>query len=110
MIEKKEKKFVCDYCGKEYDTPLARAKCELECDRKRVAEEERQLKEKLAKEKEDRKNEIFEARKRVYFLEGKYRKDYGEGLPSIREPITRTVTFDGDWGKYFEDVFGRIRW
>ena len=28
-------KYICAYCGAEYDDPVSRAKCELECDEKR---------------------------------------------------------------------------
>lgn len=104
MIEK-ELKFRCDYCGEYYDTPVARAKCELECDRKRVAEEEKQLKEKLAKEKETRHDEIIAKRKELADLEQRYYKDYGVFAYTLREPLTKTVRFNGDWGKFFEDCF-----
>lgn len=105
-----EKKFKCGYCGKEYDTPAARANCELFCDRKRIAEEEKAKQDKLKKEKEERKKKVLHLRQELIELEKMYYRDYGELVETLREPVVRTVTFDGDWGKYFEDVFGRIRW
>lgn len=87
-------KFVCGYCKSEYDTPIGRARCELECDLKRFAEEEKRLKEKLAKEKEERKQEIYDVRKRVMVLEDKYFKDYGERLHVFREPIVEYTKFN----------------
>ena len=35
-----EDKYICGYCGAEYDPPAARAHCELECDEKQKVEAE----------------------------------------------------------------------
>lgn len=35
-----EDKYICGYCGAEYDSPAARARCELECDEKQKVEAE----------------------------------------------------------------------
>ena len=105
---KMEQKFKCGYCGKWFDAPAARAKCELKCEWKRVAEEERQLKEKLAKEKQDRLDEITAKRKDLVDLERRYYKDYGVFAYTLREPLTKTVRFNGDWGKFFNDCFDRV--
>ena len=67
-------------------------------------------KKKLAKDKEERKKKVLHLRQELIELEKMYYRDYGELVETLREPVVRTVTFDGDWGKYFEDVFGRIRW
>lgn len=53
-------KYVCAYCGAEYDDPVSRAKCELECDEKRQQEEAKQKKARLAAEKKVRQMEIQE--------------------------------------------------
>jgi len=96
-----EKKFICGYCGKEYDTPAARANCELSCDRKRIAEEEKAKQDKLKKEKEDRRNQILTARKELSDMEQRYYKDYGEYMYTLREPITR---------RDIDDLFNKFRW
>jgi len=105
-----EKKFMCEYCGKEYDTPVDRGDCELSCYQRAIAEEEKAKKEKLAKDKEERKKKILHLRQELIELEKMYYRDFGEWVETLREPLVRTVTVDGDWGKYFEDVLGRIRW
>jgi len=105
-----EKKFLCSYCDKEYNNPVERANCELSCDRKRIAEEEKAKKEKLAKEKEERKKKILHLREELIKLEKMYYRDFGEWVETLREPVVRTIDFNGDWGKYFEDVLGRILW
>ena len=71
-----EDKYVCSYCGAEYDSPPARARCELECDEKRKAEAERERRRKLAEEKQERLQEIRDARNTYNTLVVQFNKDY----------------------------------
>lgn len=69
-------KYVCSYCGAEYDSPKARARCELECDEKITLERERQRQRELEDVREARLAEIQEAEKRLRELIKAYQSDY----------------------------------
>lgn len=71
-------KYQCGYCGAEYGTPLARAKCELECDEKRKQELERQRQVRLEEEREARRMAVNVAGEKYVTLARKYYEDYGE--------------------------------
>ncbi len=83
----KNRKFVCVYCGAEYDTPVARGRCEMECDMKRQQEAERERKEELERRKEDRRKEIVSDYKTLSKKCDAFAKDYGE-------PIYISVSWD----------------
>jgi len=69
-------KYICSFCGTEYDTATARARCELECDEKRKQEIEREHRRKLKEEKKERLAELENARKHYDQLVKAYIKDY----------------------------------
>lgn len=71
-----EDKYICGYCGAEYDSPAARARCELECDEKQKAEAERERRRKLTEEKEARLKEIQDARNTYNTLMAQFNHDY----------------------------------
>lgn len=73
-------KYQCGYCGAEYDTPAARARCELECDEKRKQEAEFLKRERLRKERDARKQAVVD-RYNSFIGEWKqYQTDYQERL------------------------------
>lgn len=82
-MEEKQK-YVCSYCGAEYDSAPVRARCELECDEKQKQEEERQRKLRLDGERDARRAEIEAAWNRYVVLMNQYRNDYGEDFPVQR--------------------------
>lgn len=104
-----EKKYECSYCGHKYIDPVNRANCELSCNKKKLAEEEKTRWEQYHKEKQDRENKIKSMRKELSDLEKKFYDDYREQVYVLREPVIRTVDFNGDWGKFFEDCFSEIK-
>ena len=71
-------KYRCGYCGAEYDTPLARARCELECDEKRRQELEKQRKLELHSTQRERAKEVKDALQTYKGLWQAYLRDYGE--------------------------------
>lgn len=79
-----QEKFICAFCGAEYDAPLARAKCELECDEKRKQEAERQRQAELESIRETRWQEILQKKKEYQALINGYIADYGVVFPSGR--------------------------
>lgn len=83
---KEKQKFVCSYCGAEYDDAPARARCELECDEKRKQEAARRRRESLDHERDVRYKEIYEKNEHLNGLIKKYNEDYG-ALLSIPHPI-----------------------
>ena len=72
-----QEKYICAFCGAEYDTPITRAKCELECDEKRKQEAERQRQFELANAREARWQEILQKEHECKVLLEKYIADYG---------------------------------
>lgn len=78
-MEEKQK-FVCSYCGAEYDSAPARARCELECDEKCKQEDERRRRERLRKEKESRRQAVIDQYNSFFDAWKQYQKDYHERL------------------------------
>ena len=72
-----ENVFKCSYCGKEFDSPVERAKCELACAAKMKEEEEKIHKEKINKEKDARYTEIQSEYKKIKEMVSAYVEDYG---------------------------------
>lgn len=80
---KEKQKYQCSFCGTEYDSAPARARCELECDEKRKQEVER-LKQKLLEGKrQERYREIKEKNDNLNRMIVQYNKDYGDTLVSL---------------------------
>lgn len=73
-------KYQCGYCGAEYDTPAARARCELECDEKRKQVEERRHQELLRAEKEARKKAVVDQYDKFMAEWEQYQMDYHERI------------------------------
>ena len=68
--------YKCGICGKEYDEPVNRAKCEIACAEKKEAEARKAAERKKAAEYEARKKEVDAAFDRAYELREKFLKDY----------------------------------
>lgn len=69
--------YKCGICGKEYNSVLDRAKCEIECSKK-IEEEARKVAELKKKEEQmARKSEVDEVFKNLHELVTAYVKDYG---------------------------------
>lgn len=88
-IKEESKMFKCSICGKEYDTPVDRAKCEIECDKVIKAKAEQEKKNKLKAEREKRTEELSQAydeykiacqkaEEKYNAIVEQYNKDYGE--------------------------------
>ena len=68
--------FTCSYCGKEYDTPIERARCEISCDKRIKEQEERAELERLRGERKDREEKIQEAFDKYLDLAKAFNNDY----------------------------------
>jgi len=68
--------YKCGICGKEYDKPVDRAKCEIACTEKKEEEARKAAERKKAAEYEVRKKEVDAAFNRAYELKEKFLKDY----------------------------------
>lgn len=73
-----KQKFVCSFCGAEYDTARARARCELECDEKRRQEKTRVERKRLMVEKQSRLAEVNKAFDNYVAVVKQFNKDYHE--------------------------------
>jgi hypothetical protein len=69
--------FKCSICGKIYDKPIDRAKCEIDCTKKQEEDAKRLLEEKKKAEQKARHAEVTKAIDDAYKLLDKYMKDYG---------------------------------
>lgn len=82
-----ETKFRCGYCGAEYDTPTARARCELECDEKLKQEAEKKRQQELSEAKEARRQELIQKKRELDELTAKYYSDYGSSPSSLIDAL-----------------------
>ena len=73
----KEIIFTCALCGKEYNSILDRATCEINCAKKKEEEEKKAAAEKRAAEKKLRKEAVDEAVANAFRLVNAYTEDYG---------------------------------
>ena len=73
----KMKTYMCDVCGKTYETVEERNACETKCLAERAKAEAKRKEEELRKEKETRKKEIEDALDHYNALLKAYIKDYG---------------------------------
>ena len=89
--------FKCSYCGKEFETPVERARCEIACEaeQKRKAEQERVKK--LQGEKLDRCNEIQEDIKKLNQKIVSYNKDYNEPVVVDYEAFPNVFNYLRSW-------------
>ena len=83
--------YKCGICGKEYDEPVNRAKCEIACTEKKEEEERQAALRKKEAEYGKRKEEVDNAFNTAYVLKEKFVKDYGSysygwGLTSTEQP------------------------
>lgn len=69
--------FICAICGKEYNSILNRAQCEINCTKKIEEEEKRVAAEKKVAEKKMRREAVDEAMANAFRLAKAYIKDYG---------------------------------
>lgn len=88
-----EEKYVCSFCGAEYDSAPERARCELKCDEKRKQEAERMKQKLLEGKRQERYQEIKEKNDNLNRLIAKYRQDYGESviLPMNFDMLFRSI-------------------
>lgn len=90
-------KYVCAYCGAEYDDPVSRAKCELECDEKRQQEEAKQKKAMLAEEKKVRQKEIQELCDALNDLVKQYNRRFPDSSVRLKFNSYGDSIFDLFW-------------
>jgi hypothetical protein len=76
-MDNKENTFICAICGKEHESVLERAKCEIECAKKKEESEKRAAAEKKVAEKKLRKEAVDEAVANAFRLINAYTDDYG---------------------------------
>ena len=69
--------YKCGICGKEYDKPVDRAKCEIACTEKKEEEERKAAETKKEIEYAARKAEVDMAYEKFLDLRRKMVKDYG---------------------------------
>jgi len=82
-------KYKCALCGKEYDSPLERANCEINCNKKAKEDAAKAKRQKLNKEKDARMNEI-----NAYL---KQRKELDKLIEN------KIATFQKDYNQYIID-------
>jgi hypothetical protein len=86
--------FKCSICGKEYDTPVGRARCEIECDKANQAKAEQERNEKLKAEKNKRYDEIKCKANELETLIKQFNNDYGDSIwMRTPTPLTNWRTF-----------------
>lgn len=73
----KEMTFTCAICGKEHNSILSRATCEIECAKKKEEEEKRAAAEKKIAEKKIRQEAVDEAVSNAFRLINTFIEDYG---------------------------------
>ena len=69
--------YKCGVCGKEHDSVLNRAKCEIECTEKAELEAKKAAEAKKKEEQKVRKAEVDAAFKNLHKLVTAYVEDYG---------------------------------
>ncbi len=86
------KKFVCTYCGKEYDSPVERARCELSCWEKQEGEEAKQ-------EQDARLEELHRDTQELIEKWESYHKDYPDpdSKMSVRDRVLQEVQLHPYW-------------
>lgn len=94
-MEKKDKKYTCEFCGKKYDRPLERAQCEVACYNKIQIAEQEAAKARREQEKQERYNEIIDALDKADKLIIAYTKDFGK--LTLKLPTTLRG-FDEEFG------------
>ena len=72
-----KKTYKCEYCNKEYSSPIERAKCEIACETRIKKEQEEKRKKELELVKETRHKEVEEAFEHYATLKREYIRDYG---------------------------------
>lgn len=85
------KTYKCSYCGAEYSSAPARARCELECDMKITQELERERRHDLEKARNDRFNEIKETAAKLEDLVKAYQADYKTEILFDKWPDSRWI-------------------
>ena len=97
------KHYTCGFCGRTYDDVKNRMACETVCHAKWLEAEKNKKKEKLAKEKEDRRKIIEEKTRELRKLIADYIKDYGSLTIKDLGTTTTSATskfldiFDNGW-------------
>lgn len=94
-MEKNDKKYTCEFCGKKYNRPFERAQCEVACYNKIQAEEEKAAKARREQEKQERYNEIIDSLTKADELIVAYTKDFGK--LTLKLPATLRG-FDEEFG------------
>lgn len=126
-IKEESKMFKCSICGKEYDTPVDRARCEIECDKTNHIKAEKEKQDKLKAEKAKCIEEIdkayveyfetcTEAKEKYLKIVEQYNKDYGYEikekypyLDDIFDSIQKVFKLVSDFSyDYNENI--HIRW
>lgn len=88
-------KFVCGYCGAEYETIHDRTKCEDKCYRTEQIRIRKEEEEARKKEKDIRSKEIRDVYKNYTELQNAFYKDYGHRV---------SVTNKNDYADMFDDL------
>jgi uncharacterized protein YlxW (UPF0749 family) len=70
-------KYECAYCGKQYEDPIDRARCEFACVEKIKEKEEVERQKKLNADKERRYKEVEAKYNELAKAVKEYNKDYG---------------------------------
>lgn len=97
--------FKCSICGKEYDTPVGRAKCEIECDKANKAKAEAERQEKLKAEQKARADEVEKA----YAEYVETCKSAKEKFENIRKKYNEDYSYEFNPKYiYFNDFFDNI--
>lgn len=72
--------FKCSYCGKEYEAPVERARCEIACEAEMKKKAEQDKANQLKAEKNNRFQEIQGYINLINEKMNLYNKDYGEKI------------------------------
>lgn len=90
-------RYKCGICGKEHESVLERAKCEIACTEKKAEEERKAAELKMEAEYASRKAEVDAAFDNAYELRDKFLNDYGSYNYSKTVSNSRGLYFPFSW-------------
>lgn len=94
-----KQKYVCSFCGAEYDSAPARARCELACDAKTKHEAEQRRRDELCKRQSERAGTVKEKYNDFMNAVKEYSADYDvtDLIPIMRSPRTELFPISLFW-------------
>ena len=93
-------KYICSFCKSEYSDPVARAKCELECDEKEKQKRRAEEQKRLLEQKETRRQKLVQMRRELDQATQAYYRDYPMDEYSVNDALfAMEFPFLARWGR-----------